>query len=294
MDNFVFVSEFKKRSHPSSNPISFSNGNEYIVYVEGYDDEKFYTVFLKEKFLDYDFHIKIAGSNGRHDVIEKAQQDILKKQIYVIDADYEYEANKDLKKNYNIIITSGYSMENFFFYNLKEKNNLKIFFETIQKKYKLQPCECDYDEFNKILELFFKNTLPVHAYRMAEQKICGRWKKTINEEIGEDLSFSYDYEDEINKIISEYNDSKKKEFLKYKAKFSVKIRKNGYMLIRGHDLYNLLIGFLKKKIINAGYSTILNDNEKFYEYCYGFFIPDEFMEQIMKKLRKWFKKVFVF
>ena len=97
-------------------------------YVESVDDAEFYGYFLA-KIYQIPKLLKCYGCNGKKEVLKEYSRYNGKKAGFIVDLDYIPIDNKYDK----VIVTSGYSMENFFFYEKNNKFNFEFIFDQIYK-----------------------------------------------------------------------------------------------------------------------------------------------------------------
>ena len=212
----------------------FSSVNKPIykeLYVESQDDVLFYSNFLTDH---YTFHV----CNNKDEVLREARKYNGKKAGFIVDLDY---LPFDQTQYDNLIVTTGYSMENFYFYKEGKKINLENVFKHYYKNY-----EVALYNYKNALENFKKQYLEYYALfkTCMEFKTCkGFDKKVCYTDI-------FDSCEDVNSLIEkEIQALNKSTQEKFKMKFHeniILIEKNGYMLLRGHDIFNHLIALLNK------------------------------------------------
>lgn len=245
-----------------------------IIFVEGEDDIIFYKHFLCDL---YNKQVpQFAKSSGKESVIDISIRNDNKQFLYIIDHDYDGLRKYSIIRD-NVLLTTGYSMENFFFYEMNgnHQSNINYFFETFVDRYYrgMNPdlyCSELVKEFLKELNVYKQTTLPYYASRftmaLRGHNLC--FYSSIKEIVRE-------IDENIPNLLSLFDESFKKEFEERKKY----IDGNGYLWLRGHDIFNLLTDFLNRKKSDFFLDEI---NKKMVLECAcNLKIPQEFKDQFV-------------
>ncbi len=251
-----------------------------IIFVEGYDDVIFYKQFFQRIF--HDKMPKISCYEGKSKVLTACRKNNNPNYFYIVDNDYEnLETIK--KEAKNLFVTTGYSMENFFFYSNNDINydNIKNFFKCFFDKYYDNINRSDLeiqlmkkqDEFRQELENYKNETILYYAYHRAftyndfsfpKKRFIGKnIKKEVDDFIAEIKTELDNYQPMQKDIIeSNINDSLST------------IKDNNYLWIRGHDIFDFLLDYLNNNLDLFKVNEITS--KMVLECASGLQIPKEF------------------
>lgn len=259
-----------------------------IIFVEGIEDVTFYRRFFQRIY--HDKIPKIACYNGKTKVLTACRKNTNPNYLYIVDNDYEnLEADKKATKN--LFVTTGYSMENFFFYSNEDINydNIRNFFRCFFDKYYDNINRSDLevqlikkiDEFKQDLENYKKITIKYYAYHRAFTyndfnfpKIG--FKENIENEVDEFI-------EEIEKELENYQLLQKNIIQKTIDESIAIIENSNYLWIRGHDLFDFLLDYLNKNISYFKVNKITNN--MILECASYLQIPKEFKNNISTNLK---------
>lgn len=235
-------------------------------YVESSDDVDFYGYYLAKMY-----HVprltKFHGCNGKKEVLAEYSKYKGKKAGFIVDLDYLPIDNKKYDK---VIITTGYSMENFYFY----KDNNQYNFEIIFKKYYPNNYQRKIKEYLLSINSFKNKYLLYYAFFKTNMEFFPNNRILLKNRIIKDLiDDDYNVEEVINLEIESLNDVLKAKFNKRYIENIKLISENEFMLLRGHDIFEHLFSFLKKDNSNVKYTDIK-------KMAYEMNLPDEFSLQI--------------
>ena len=239
-------------------------------YVESRDDAEFYGYFLADLYKVPKL-LKLYGCNGKKEVLREYTKYTGKKAGFIVDLDY---LPIDKIKYSKVIITTGYSMENFFFYKETDSFNFEVIFDYYYSNAKTRKLK--YKEYLEELDNFKKQYLLYFAYF----KTCMEFSNGLNTfNSHSKIKQLIDADDNVDELINNEIDSLNNNL---KIKFSSKYKENidylkesNYMMLRGHDIFDHLIEFLK----NDGKYVKISDIMKLASKMN---IPEEFELQIRK------------
>ena len=201
---------FIDESNPSlGNKSPFHEKRRSTIYVEGYDDLLFYKKYLDFYYRDLLFKPNIYYLRSKKEVLNSFIDDINNKNKYIVDSDYD---SKQELIDKGVIVTTGYSMENFYFYIDSNANNIKSLMRLIYDKLsnKKQSFDKFYENFLKELNLFYDNSILFFAYMKTLHSLGRGWSKDVRELFEREL----DYSTEIDNELSSLNDFER-ELIKY-------------------------------------------------------------------------------
>lgn len=249
----------------------FSNKKSVIKFcVEGIDDVNFYKHYLSKELSIPSELIQCYACNGRDYVLREYNNNPNKYDIFIIDLDY---VPLNTLKYKDIICTTGYSMENFLFYEYNEKYNFYFIFREYypikeSRRYAI-------DKFQRHLFNYKNKYVKYYAYYKTCMEIYGGKNfikiKGINIE-------DENYEDLIEQEISSLDKIKKETFIKKYDENINLIINSGYLLIRGHDLFNLLLEFLKKDNKDVKLSDLFKLSRKMQ-------VPHDFKSKVLSYIK---------
>lgn len=248
-----------------------------IIYVEGYQDEIFYKRFLSGLFKKN--MPRFARLNGKFNVLNISKYNENKKALFIVDKDYNID--NENYENSNLIFTSGYSMENFFYYLDENYNNIDIFITNFIEKYTGH--KADY-----FIEQKFVNGLKQSLNEYKENTI--NYYALMKTLVGVDMSLKFissptDVIDFCNEQIIDFSKyGSKKSIIETRFNENVEfIKKSGFMWIRGHDLFEVTKDYLNKVKIELGVFDEIDD-KKILECAEGLNIPKNFRINIKYKM----------
>lgn len=236
-------------------------------FVESSDDAKFYSYYLAT-IHHLPQLMKCYGCDGKEEVLREYSKYTGKKAGFIVDLDY---LPFDRKKYEKVIVTTGYSMENFFFYNDGFRYNFeKIFMYYFSSNYK------------KMLNTYMNelcNYINKYQNYYAFFKTCMEFSgggKTFNNHLKikdllkkNEIDLSIEIEKEINALDPKFRERfKERDAINYNI-----IGEADYMLIRGHDIFDHLFDFLIEHGVQPKKYKIL-------ELAYGMKIPKDFLNQL--------------
>lgn len=270
MKNFTFES-FKQASNKNlfnNDTFNYKNKKKEYIVVEGPEDISFYRAYLLNVYDDlYIPNIKCVN-NGKKEVLKLAKNNLSKDNKYIVDLDYD---SKDKLDKYGVISTTGYSMENFYFYIDKENNNLKKLIDILCYEYAMVQKAEDYIEYEllKVLNNHIENKLYYYAYMKTLHEYNRPFSKNVKE-------VESNYLEVINSELEAYSEYEKN---KIKAKFeeNINLIKNSkYLFIRGHDLFDLMFEYFT----NCKYVDSSKITKKYiYSLAEYLYVPKEFKNQ---------------
>ena len=237
-------------------------------FVESSDDAEFYGYYLANIYRVPQL-TKFYGCNGKKEVLREYLKYTGKKAGFIVDLDY---LPIDKQKYNKVIITTGYSMENFFFYMKDNVYNFELVFkETYHSpkilKEKVKQYLIDLNSFknkNLLYYAFFKTCMEFSNY----QNVSNLYLK-----IKSIIMNKVDVKDFIDKLIFSINEFLRNKFKnRYEENIKI-IEDSGYRLIRGHYIFDHLVEFLRKDGKNIKTSNIR-------KLAYNMVLPDEFICQI--------------
>ena len=211
---------------------------------------------------------KCYGCNGKKEVLREYQKYTGKKAGFIVDLDY---LPFDKRKYEKVIVTTGYSMENFFFYKEDSTYNFELVFDYYYSKEvrddKINQFLTELNEFKEkylLYYAFFKTCMELNGnYRLLNNHI------RIKDLVENDKNVSKMIDLEIANI-----DIKLQVLFRKKYNDNINsLNESGFMLIRGHDIFDFLVDYLQRDGKNVKVSTIL-------QLAYGMNMPNEFYEQI--------------
>ena len=236
-------------------------------YVESSDDAEFYSYYLARIY-----HLpqltKCYGCNGKKEVLREYKNYKGKKAGFIVDLDYLPFDRRQYEK---LIVTTGYSMENFFFYNDSKNYNFEKIFKFFYgpNNYKRKV-----NEYLKQLNDFKEKCLLYYAFFKTCMEFSNKYVQLNNHMRIKDLVINES--DNIEQLIDEEIDHLDKSIqIKFKERYEenkTEISSSGYMMIRGHDIFDHLTNYLKNDILYVKSSKIRR-------LAYDMQIPSEFEEQ---------------
>lgn len=248
----------------------FSNNHIPIYkefYVESSDDAIFYKNYLGNIYNTFPL-LKVYGCNGKKEVLKEYSKYTGKKAGFIVDKDY-LPINKS--KYEKVIITTGYSMENFFFF----KNNEMYNFEPIFKMYYGNHANRKIKEYIKELSKYKETYILYFAFFKTCMEFSNGTNYFNNHLKIKDIIKNLNDFDNIEELIRQEIMS-----LKYHDKFYSKylnnideLKDSEYMLIRGHDIFDHLVDFIKKDGKYIKKIAVLETAKEME-------IPTDFLEQI--------------
>lgn len=236
-------------------------------FVESRDDAEFYGYYLATMYRVPKLN-KCYGCNGKKEVLREYQKYTGKKAGFIVDLDY---LPFDKRKYEKVIVTTGYSMENFFFYKEDSTYNFELVFDYYYSKEvrddKINQFLTELNEFKEkylLYYAFFKTCMELNGnYRLLNNHI------RIKDLVENDKNVSKMIDLEIANI-----DIKLQVLFRKKYNDNINsLNESGFMLIRGHDIFDFLVDYLQRDGKNVKVSTIL-------QLAYGMNMPNEFYEQI--------------
>ena len=222
---------FKSSSNPYlANNTRFNpkqNKLKTTLYVEGYDD---LVVYGKTDIGNY-YNITIAGN--RENVLKSVQID--NKARGIVDSDYEINTNM----NRDITLTTGYSMENFFFYKTPSINNLESLLSNLTTQVNKDKL---INEILDSLNSFINRYIIYFAYCKSQTELGYRWNTNITEAVNNGSNnVNRLIENEINSLNPKPSRVLRTKIIQNKAI----ILSKGFMMIRGHNIFDFLLNDLK-------------------------------------------------
>lgn len=249
----------------------FSNNHLPVYkefYVESTDDAEFYGYYLAEMYRVPKL-TRFHGCNGKEEVLREYKQYNGKKAGFIVDLDY---LPFDKLKYEKVIVTSGYSMENFFFYNDGKNYNFMKVFKEYYPNYNTRVTKMN-QYLNELME--YKNKYLLYY---AFFKTCMEFsnnRRLMNNHIK--IKDLIDCNDDINEIIKSEISNFEPAFRNiFKSKYDNNLellKHSDFMMIRGHDIFDHLVDFLRKDGKTVKKSRIL-------QLAYGMNMPSDFMNQI--------------
>lgn len=259
---------FRKAEEPIAvmqryNILRVANPSKHFIFVEGTSDKMFYQstndVFLS-KDVEYLFSIKRDADNGNRILVgkeavlfcyTKVKRDFksdMDRCAFIVDRDYDYDlrlTNIPIRTGdkSKIAITVGHSFENYFFYG----DNLKKIFDICQLT------DLDYisfrerlkDYLSSILEFFAANAVITESFKLRHL----RYKKKKTDEMifsSSIIETNGIHHSELQEEIKHQMDfiSRQKLTARYKY-YLQQLNKNPVLYIRGHNVFNYLVAYLK-------------------------------------------------
>ena len=248
----------------------FSNNHIPIYkefYVENSDDAIFYKNYLGNIYNTFPL-LKVYGCNGKKEVLKEYSKYTGKKAGFIVDKDY-LPINKS--KYEKVIITTGYSMENFFFFKIGEIYN----FEPIFKMYYGNQANRKIKEYIKELSKYKETYILYFAFFKTCMEFSNCTNYFNNHLKIKDIIKNLNDFDSIEELIKQeimslkYHD---KFYLKYLSNIN-ELKESEYMLIRGHDIFDHLVDFIKKDGKYIKKIAVLETAKEME-------IPTDFIEQI--------------
>lgn len=246
----------------------FSKSETYrTIYVEGKEDKIFYCEFLSGIDEWSQPNTKFIVCNGRDNVLDEAMNYLGKKKKFIVDLDYlPFPADKYS----NLAVTTGYSMENFIFYQHNDRYNYSNIFKYLYKD-KLQKktdtiWESKYAEFEKELKKYKKSTLYYFAFLKTCVELSNSYEQLDVHRDIEEINYS---EEVILESISSMNIYKKDLFLVRYEENKKAINDSNLMLIRGHNLFKIMLKFLRRDFKKLSKNDL-------YSLANNLTIPEEF------------------
>lgn len=273
MNNFN-VESFKKASNKNlyNNDIfNFKKNTKHLIIVEGPEDISFYRAYLLNIYDEMYIPNITCVNNGKKEVLKLAKNNNSKFNKYIVDLDYD---NKDKLTKSGAISTTGYSMENFYFYIDKDNNNLKKVIDIVCYDYAMVKKAEDYIEYEllKVINNHIENKLYYYAYMKTLHEYNRPFSKSVKEETS-------NYLEVINSELDAYSKYEKKK-IKTKFEENIKfIKDSKYLFIRGHDLFDLMHEYFT----NCKYIDNSKITKKYiYSLAEYLYVPEDFKEQLIK------------
>lgn len=266
---------FIEESNPYlANKSPFSEKNRSIIYVEGYDDLLFYNGFLEFYFSNILRKPNIYCGNSKKGVLKCMKNTQNDKNKYIVDSDYD---SKQELIDKGIIVTTGYSMENFYFYIDENGDNLTKILELVYDKLSNKSVSFDYfyNSFINDLNIYYEKNLLFFAYMKTLHSMGFEWSQSVKELFDNNNDYSKEIDNELNAL----NDFQK-ELMKMQIENNIKeLKESKFMLIRGHNIFDFMVDYFnKQECINKNVDIkkfILNNSGILY-------VPDEFSKQFLK------------
>lgn len=274
MNGMINKEIFTSSINENDNSYQKFSGNHLPIYKEFYvestDDAEFYGFYLA-KIYRVPKLTKFHGCNGKEEVLREYTKYNGKKAGFIVDLDY-LPMNKS--KYEKVIVTPGYSMENFFFYNDGKDYNFKFLFNEYYKNYNRRKIKIE--AYLGELQKYKENYLHYYAFFKTCMEFSnnnGVSKKHL--QIKDIIESDYNIEEDIELEISSFNSILQKMFrTKYEKNIEL-LKKTDCMMIRGHDIFDHLIEFLKKDFTFIKKSHVL-------KLAYDMNMPDDFKNQILQ------------
>lgn len=231
----------------------YLNEDNYISFIEGPDDKKFYRFIKNHEIInkiDKDNYIysnndlkEINGKKGvitMYKYIDSNFPSYLDKCIFLVDHDYNGLEGYNLVKDSGITTTKGYAIENYFF----TKDN-------IQKIFNYLKLDDYYLEFDKKLKMFLYDIL--EFTRLKSTITNNRFIRVKNIYSNKEI-FKFDFKNNNyfdKNIMYQENQNMLNEIKKNNRAFEYYKTKsysftNNPLWARGHDIYNFLYEYLKQ------------------------------------------------
>lgn len=245
MDRKITTNDFLNAISQYDNSYQkFSNNHVPVYkefYVESSDDAIFYSNYFY-KLYNYSILSKFHGCNGKKEVLREYKKYTGKKAGFIVDLDYLPINKTEYEK---VILTTGYSMENFIFFNNGQRFNFESIFQYYYPNSNV--CRKMVEKYLVELREFKEKNLLYFAYF----KTCMEFSYG-NNFINSHLKIKNFINSDVN--IAELIDNEIKSLNSFiKPKFNKKYQENiqqlndsQFMLIRGHDILDHLIDFIKK------------------------------------------------
>lgn len=253
------IDNFKMHSYDECDVVFKNKKKKRFIYVEGNEDISFFSNFLDEISSIPISMYGIESLGSRDEVILKCRTNQNKNNIFIIDRDYEKNI-KSIPKN--LLITTGYSMENFVFFN----DNLKVLLNQLYSS--SNKSNSVFLKLNKILREYSEYSLNYYAF----MKTCVEKRSLFFHKVAHLVHNRIDYIKKIDDVIENMNNAEKTSYKVLYSQNVQQIKQSNLMLIRGHDIFDLLYTFLKNE-------KIVFNKRCIHELSKAFEIPGGFIEQ---------------
>lgn len=239
-------------------------------YVESKDDAEFYGYYLADLYRVPKLS-KLYGCNGKKEVLREYSKYKGKKAGFIVDLDY---LPIDKNKYEKVIVTTGYSMENFYFYKVNNNFNFEVIFEHYYPNDKIRKLKLE--QYLSELNHFKEQYLLYFAYfKTCMEFSTGNNMFNSHIKIKQMIDTNNNVELIINNELASLNNNFKVKFTsKYKKNIDY-LRESNYMMLRGHDVFDHLINFLKEDGKYVKVSEVLKLASKME-------IPEDFENQIRR------------
>ena len=273
MKNFTFES-FKQASNKNlfnNDTFNYKNKKKESIVVEGPEDISFYRAYLLNVYDDLYIPNIICVNNGKKEVLKLAKNNLSKVNKYIVDLDYD---SKDKLDKCGVISTTGYSMENFYFYIDKDNNNLLKLINMICDDYSMVVRAEDYIEYElmKVLTNYIDNKIYYYAYMKTLHEYNRPFSKNVKEE-------TENYLEVINNELDAYSEFERNK-IKSKLEDNISfIKDSKFLFIRGHDLFDLMYEYFT----NCKYIDNKKITKKYiYSLAEYLYVPEEFKNKLEK------------
>lgn len=266
----TFITASNKKLY-NNDLFNYKNRNKNTIVVEGPEDISFYKSFLLNVYDDIFIPNIICVNNGKKEVLKLAKNNNSKQYQYIVDLDYDYK--EKLNKS-GAITTTGYSMENFYFYIDDNNNNLNKLINSVCIDYGLINRAEDYIEYELLKEL--NKYLDDKLYYYAYMKTLHEYNRPFSKKVKDNPN---NYLDVIKKEFEGYSSYEK---TKLRAKFIENInliKETKYLFVRGHDLFDIMYEyFMNCKYIDNSKITM----KYIFSLARNLYVPEDFANSLKR------------
>ncbi len=268
------VNSFQKASNKdlyNNELFNYKTNKKDSIIVEGPEDISFYRSYLLNVYDDLFIPNIKCVNDGKKEVLKLARNNIVKSNKYIVDLDYD---NKDKLESYGVVSTTGYSMENFYFYIDEDNNNLSELIKVICKDYGIVYKAEDFIEYELIKKLneYIDNKLYYYAYMKTLHEFNRPFSKNVKEETN-------NFKEVINNELEGYSEYERNKIKSRLIDNINLIKDSKYLYIRGHDLFDIMYEYFTE--------CMFIDNSKITKrYLYSLaeylYVPEEFKKKLIK------------